>query len=89
MPQCQPVTETIILQLKEGGSVEGVASGTGASSSPEVQAFVKWTETVESQQGFLRHLWVIGLYLALSMRKLKCDIGSSSQSPTHLCLVCR
>jgi hypothetical protein len=89
MPASQPVTETIILHLKKGVNLENVASGTGADTSPAVQVFVQLTDTVKAQQGFIRQFWVIGLYLAFSMRKLKYGIGSSSGRSTHLCLVYR
>jgi hypothetical protein len=89
MPASQPVTETVVLHLKEGVNLENVASGTRASISPAVKAFVQLTDTVKVQQGFIRQFWVIGLYLAFSMRKLKHSIGSSSRRSTHLCLVYR
>jgi hypothetical protein len=89
MPASQPITETVILHLKEGVNLKNVASGTGANTSPAVQAFVQLTDTVKVQQGFIRQFWVIGLYLAFSMRRLKHGIGSSSRRSKHLCLVYR
>jgi hypothetical protein len=35
MPASQPVTETVILHLKEGVNLENVASGTGANTSQQ------------------------------------------------------
>ena len=71
MPTSQPVTETIILHLKEDVNLENVASGTSANTSPAVQVFVQLTDTVKVQKGFIRQFWVIGIYLASLMRKLK------------------
>ena len=89
MPASQPVTETIILRLKQGVNLENVASGTGANTSPAVQAFIQLTDAVKAQQGFIRQFWVIGLYLAFLIRKLRYSIGPSSGRSIHLCLVYR
>lgn len=48
----------LILHLKEGVNLENVASGTGASSSRAVIAFVGLIEMVEGQRGFIRQFWV-------------------------------
>lgn len=89
MPSSLPVTETIILHLKDGVDLEDMASGTGASDSPAVQVFVQLADTVKFQPGFIRQFWVIGLYVALLMRKLEYSLGSSSRRCTHLCVVYR
>ena len=67
MPPSQPVTETVILRLKEGVDLENVASGTGANGSPAVKAFIQLTDTVKSRKGFICQFWVVDLYLALSI----------------------
>ncbi|KAJ7468043.1 hypothetical protein FB451DRAFT_1257869 [Mycena latifolia] len=46
------VTETIILHLKEGVTLENVAS-----DAPAMQAFVGLTDTLKAQPGFIRHFW--------------------------------
>ncbi len=91
MAPSQPITETIILHLKEGVNLKNVpsGSGTGASNSPVVQTFVQLTDTVKSQEGFLRQFWVNSLYLAPSTLELKYSIGSSSRRSTCLHLVNR
>ena len=89
MPPSLPVTETIVLHLKDGVDLEDVASSTDASDSPAVQAFVQLADTFKSQPGFIRQFWVIGHHSALMMRKLENSIGSSSRRSTHLCVVYR
>jgi hypothetical protein len=61
MPLSQPVTQTVIVHLKEGVNLENVACGAGASGSPAVQAFVQLANTLKAQQGFMCQFWVIGL----------------------------
>lgn len=55
MPPSQPITETMILHLKECISLENVVSG----SSPAVQKFMHLTDIVKSQRGFKRQFWVL------------------------------
>ncbi len=91
MAPSQPITETLILHLKEGVNLKNVPSGSGASasSSLSVQTFVQLTDTIKSQQGFVRQFWVNSLYLGLSTLELKYSIGSSSRRSTCLHLVNR
>jgi len=61
MAPSQPVTETVIVHLKEGVNLENVACGASASGSPAIQAFVQLTNTLKAQRGFVCQFWVIGL----------------------------
>lgn len=47
------LTETIILRLKEGITLQDLSSDT-----PARKAFKKLTETIKAQSGFLRQYWV-------------------------------
>lgn len=60
MYESKPVTEAIILHLKEGVNLENVASGTGAA----VEAFVQVANTIKAQPGFKHQFYVIVLYSA-------------------------
>ena len=66
MHPSQPITETTILRLKEGISLENANSG----SSPAVTKFMHLTDIVKSQRGYKRQFWVLDHYLVLSVLKL-------------------
>jgi hypothetical protein len=50
----QPVTETVILQLKSGVNLQDAASNSGSSS---VDAFVESTNIIKAQTGALQQFW--------------------------------
>ena len=53
------VTQTLILHLKEGVNLEDVASGDNSrSDSLAVESFVRLTNLLKAQPGFIRQFWV-------------------------------
>ena len=73
--------ETLILHLKEGVSLDDVAS-----DSPPMQTFIQLTEIVKSQQGFLRQFWVDQYLLGVLKKYLTIAIGPSGRRSTRFCL---
>jgi hypothetical protein len=59
MALAQPITETLILYLQNGVSLDGASKNPAA-----VQTFIQLTSTLKAQKGFLGQLWVTGLSLA-------------------------
>lgn len=57
MPPDQPVNETIILFPKEGVSLSNTLSSASASEISLVQVFVRLTNMLKGQQGFIRQFW--------------------------------
>ncbi|KAE9409656.1 hypothetical protein BT96DRAFT_1012601 [Gymnopus androsaceus JB14] len=53
MSASKPVTQAIILHLKDGVNLENVASGSGTA----VEAFVQLANTVKARPGFIRQFW--------------------------------
>jgi len=57
MSLSEPVTETVILHLKNGVNLENVSSGADASGSTAEEVFVELTNIIKAQQGFLTQFW--------------------------------
>ena len=87
MAPAQPVTESIILHVKEGVNLENAASGVDASGNPAAETFLQLTENIKAQQGFIYQYWVNGLQL-FSTSELTHG-GSSNRRSEDLFLVYR
>jgi hypothetical protein len=55
MPSSQQIAQLVILRVKEGVNLENVTS---SNPNPEVQAFIKLTDIIKAQRGFIRQFWV-------------------------------
>jgi hypothetical protein len=55
MSLSEQITEFTVFQLREGVNLEDVASSTADLA---VQTFIQLTNTVKSQDGFIRQFWV-------------------------------